>query len=297
VSRAADYHQQTKHSFNRFARSLGYLDWAAQPNPFRRYDGAAVLDLPRASLRDAIPYEALFDGTAAPAAVNPASVGEWLRCSMGLSAWKHHQAARWPLRVNPSSGNLHPTETFLVWDRRVCHYAPREHVLEVRAELAPPAETDRATLAAGVSAPTLLVGLTSIVWREAWKYGERAFRYCQHDVGHAIGALRFSAALLGWQLHLLTEWPDDDIATLLGVDRAGDFGEAEREEPECVMAVSIGPRSAGSPHPGDEPAVRAALVASARAAVWSGRANLLSPSHVEWPVIDAAVEATRRSRA
>ena len=24
----------TKHHFNRFARSLGYLDWATQPNPF-----------------------------------------------------------------------------------------------------------------------------------------------------------------------------------------------------------------------------------------------------------------------
>ena len=29
------------------------------------------------------------------------------------------------------------------------------------------------------------MALTSITWREAWKYGERAFRYCNHDVGHA----------------------------------------------------------------------------------------------------------------
>src|SRR5437660_12483691 len=33
---------------------------------------------------------------------------------------------------------------------------------------------------------SFLVGLSSIHWREAWKYGERAFRYCQHDVGHAL---------------------------------------------------------------------------------------------------------------
>jgi len=30
------------------------------------------------------------------------------------------------------------------------------------------------------------LALTSIPWREAWKYGERAFRYCQHDLGHAL---------------------------------------------------------------------------------------------------------------
>lgn len=272
MSRAADYHQQTKHSFNRFARSLGYLDWAAQPHPFRRYDGAPTLDLPRTPLRADIPYDALFDGTAPPAPLDLASVGEFLRCAMGLSAWKQHQASRWALRVNPSSGNLHPTEAYVVWEGRVCHYAPSEHVLEQRAEL--PARPGDA----------LLVGLTSILWREAWKYGERAFRYCQHDVGHAIGALRFSAALLGWRLRLLPDWTDADIGALLGVDREADYGEAEREEPECLLIVT-----AGDALPVDRPA----LVAAAHGAAWSGQANALSRSHVDWPAIDAVAEATR----
>ena len=62
--------------------------------------------------------------------------------------------------------------------------------------------------------------MTSIIWREAWKYGERAFcAYCQHDTGHAIGALRFAAAMLGWRMQLLPEWSDAQIATLLGLDR------------------------------------------------------------------------------
>ena len=26
------YHERTKHHFNRFAESLGYLDWATQPS-------------------------------------------------------------------------------------------------------------------------------------------------------------------------------------------------------------------------------------------------------------------------
>ena len=34
------YHDGTKHHFDRFARSLGYLDWASQPNPFRSFAGA-----------------------------------------------------------------------------------------------------------------------------------------------------------------------------------------------------------------------------------------------------------------
>ncbi|MEJ2229628.1 MAG: hypothetical protein P8X46_00400 [Nitrospirales bacterium] len=46
LDRVKQYHEQTKHEFNRFARSLGYLDWANQPNPFRRFNGAPLTPLP-----------------------------------------------------------------------------------------------------------------------------------------------------------------------------------------------------------------------------------------------------------
>src|SRR6187551_994231 len=29
------YHERTKHHYHRFAASLGYMDWATQPDPFR----------------------------------------------------------------------------------------------------------------------------------------------------------------------------------------------------------------------------------------------------------------------
>src|SRR2546423_12504520 len=40
-----EYHERTKHRPSRYAASLGYMDWATQPDPFRRYEGAALLDL------------------------------------------------------------------------------------------------------------------------------------------------------------------------------------------------------------------------------------------------------------
>ena len=94
------------------------------------------------------------------------------------------------LRVNPSSGNLHPTESYLIRDGRVFHYAPHEHALEERAVL-----RQEAWAAFAGSSPGL-VGLTSIHWREAWKYGERAFEG-QHDAGHAIAALELRRCLAG----------------------------------------------------------------------------------------------------
>lgn len=252
---------------------MGYLDWATQPNPFRRYEGACPIELPRTA----------FTGPAAQAPLSIDTLGEFLRCSMGLSAWKQFGASRWALRVNPSSGNLHPTEAWVVWDNRVCHYAPADHVLEQRCELGPP-------LPCNLSPDTFLVALTSIHWREAWKYGERAFRYCQHDVGHAIGALRIAAARLGWGLTLLPRWSDDDVSVLLGLDRDADYAGAEREHPDCIAVVTAGSAllSDVDPRP---------FLDAARAGVWSGIANRLSPDHVEWPIIEEVAAATRQQGA
>jgi SagB-type dehydrogenase family enzyme len=286
---ASRYHEATKHHFNRFAQSLGYLDWATQPDPFRRYDGAPVYHLPRGSTdvqhpsrveaAADVPYGSLYGPPVNPDLIDQQSLGELLRCSMGLSAWKQYGQSRWALRVNPSSGNLHPTETWIVRDGRVLHYAVREHALEERCVCQSPSS----------GSDFFLVALTSIIWREAWKYGERAFRYCQHDVGHAIAALRFAAARLGWRFELLPDWSDAQIAALLGLDRHQDYVNAEREEPECIAVVTSDPRS-GIP---DSLFYPEAVLAAVRNGSWSGSANLLSSNHVEWPLIDEVAAATR----
>ena len=279
---ARHYHDATKHDFTRFARSRGYLDWATQPDPFRRFSGAPMVELPRAPLAAGVAYDALFDGSAGRHPVDAHSIGEFLRCSMGLSAWKQYGSSRWALRVNPSSGNLHPTEAYVIWRGRVCHYAVREHALEERCVIPAAGWGDGPD-----AAPAFLVALTSIHWREAWKYGERAFRYCQHDAGHAIGALRLAAALLGWRLALLPRWSDAQLAAVLGVDRGQDYGAAELEEPECMAIVTPGdprPWMERDPSP---------LVDAATRAEWRGTANQLSPDREEWPIIDQVAEATR----
>ena len=290
-----EYHETTKHHFGRFARSRGYLDWATQPDPFRRYAGAALIALPHdqqsAGVRPLHTFSYVKGSESGSdrgidrevaALLHREAIGWFLRYAMGLSAWKAYGDTRWALRVNPSSGNLHPTEAYLVHDGRIFHYAPREHALEERAVLSYEKWTAFLQGRQG-----FLVALTSIQWREAWKYGERAFRYCQHDVGHAIAALRFSASLFGWTLRLLPEWSDEQMATLVGVDRDDDRGEAEPEHPECLALV--GPGVSWTP------GAAAALAAEARSAAWHGRANILSRGHDEWPVIEQVTKATRYS--
>jgi nitroreductase len=262
------YHDGTKHHFHAFARSLGYLDWATQPNPFRSFAGARSFPL--------APAPGAF-----PARL---PVGPVLRAALGLTAWKVFGQSRWSLRANPSSGNLHPTEAYVacgpgVIDAEraiVAHYAPDRHALELRC-----------TFEGSQSADVLIVALTSIHWREAWKYGERAFRYCQHDLGHAIAAVAIAASLEGWNTRLLPEWSSQDVGTLTGANRDADYANAEREEPACVLALARGrPASVD----------RGALLAALDRGVWSGRASRLSTDHVPWTFIDEIAAATSIGR-
>jgi SagB-type dehydrogenase family enzyme len=289
LARVHQYHDGTKHHFHRFARSTGYLDWASQPHPFRSFAGVPSFAL--APRPDAQPL---------PATGAAALVGRILRESLGLSAWKVFGDSRWSLRVNPSSGNLHPTEAYIVAGpasglsdvAAVYHYAADRHALELRAVLADAGWRDSIA-----DADTWLIALTSIHWRESWKYGERAFRYCQHDCGHAIAAIGLAAAMAGCQASLLPEWSHDDIAALTGIDRDEDYVEAEREEPAAILSIRPGSPVGARPQPGPSrgPSIirPAPLVAAARTGKWSGRASQLSEDHVRWTFIDDIAAATR----
>ncbi len=289
------YHDGTKHHFNRFARSLGYLDWASQPRPFRIYAGAPTFPLypdPVATAGQYVPrhatFDALFTPDPAPLELTAQAVGDVLRHSLGLSAWKQSGPSRWALRVNPSSGNLHPTEAYVICGAleglapgpAVYHYAPDRHALELRCALDGRVWGE----AFGARQDVCLIALTSIHWRESWKYGERAFRYCQHDLGHAMAAVSLAASLCGWRTIVRPEWPHGAIAAATGIDRDEDFTDAEREEPGCMLALSSGPQPARA-----EPALLADGIRNGR---WSGRASQLSEDHVQWTFIDDVAAAT-----
>lgn len=289
------YHERTKHHFHRFAASLGFMHWATQPNPFRRYVGTDLVRLPLPNAGCPLPYWQLYAiGTVPPEPLSVESVSLFFRYALSLTAWKRFRETTWSLRANPSSGDLHPTEGYAVLPTierlgdmaAVYHYAPREHALERRAVLDAKSWSE---LIAPFPDGSFLVGLSSVHWREAWKYGERAFRYCQHDVGHALATMRIAAAALGWRLMLLDGVGDGVVSRLLGLDRHEDFGEAEREEPEllAVVAPELSPTL---------PRGLDGVAADGGGVRWHGSANTLSPEHsIEWPVIDEVAQATRRS--
>lgn len=282
-----DYHRRTVHHLQHYAAGPETLDWDAQPSPWRHHAGAPRRWLPLTADTLAATWAEAQTGRAAPQPLTRASLGRLFELSFALTAWKQLGPDRWALRTNPSSGNLHPTEAWLLLDGAagpglpagLYHYLPREHALEHRARLAPTAD-------AGDRAPTLWIGLGTLLWREAWKYGERAFRYGQLDTGHALGALRFAAAALGWQARVVTGLGHAALAARLGLDRDADHPPGvEREEPEWLLQV--GPTVPAWP-------AATALPPQPQLHDWRGTASRLDPRPMyRWPVLDAVTLASR----
>ena len=305
------YHEQTKHEFNRYARALGYMDWANQPDPFRRYEGAPLYALPLLAAGDepvAPSYESLFSSQPVPPQpVTLNSLSRFFEYGLSITAWKEYGGNRWALRSNPSSGNLHPTEGYLLIRETaglplkpgLYHYASKEHGLEHRGHGSNEAIE---ALLHPFPAQSFFVGLSSIHWRETWKYGERAFRYCQHDVGHALGTLRIAGAALGWRVFLLAGLDDRTIGALLGLNRLHEFEQAEPELPELLCVVCPVPTPLPPlppPYKGGERrasiplVIDQAIVEHWEHGDWQGKANRLSRDNpVPWEIIDDVTKAS-----
>ncbi len=263
------YHHATKHSYYSVRATAHFLDWRNQPDPFRVYQGARVAPLERrpASL-DAGTFETI--ASLAKGSTSREGKGEhagrldarWLSRllwhSMAISAWKQvpQTGFRYSLRVNPSSGNLHPTETHLALrgfeglEDGLYHYRARTHALEQRGrgdwvrELACALELE-------VETAPLILALTSVLWREAWKYRDRAYRYCCHDLGHALMSLLLAAQVLGLHGGVVAHFSDLRLARTLGLAPSDEsdeaplaflvFGNMAGPRPSSLKAAQLAP--------------------------------------------------------
>ena len=248
------------------------------PDPFRHYEGVPVVDLPADPPIPETPALEVLEGVsgATPAGDGPTFLSQLLFYSAAISASKRVPSTgyRYALRVNPSSGNLHPTEFHFLtrglkeWPDGLYHYRPSAHMAERRAL------GDLEMKLAGSSAPIVFV-LTSIAWREAWKYRDRAYRYCLHDIGHAWQALALAARAIGCDSFAAGHFPDDEVAQFCRLH--------EDEWPMLIVELRGGSIPVREPDAGET--------------VWyGGNANQLSSETIAYPRIDAIHCATKLCR-
>jgi SagB-type dehydrogenase family enzyme len=258
------YHQSTKHTYHSVRMNAHYLDWSNQPGAFRTYDGAPGIALPPdpgfpnvgtfAAMAALSGGAKSFGGNSgAPEQIIPdlGWLSRFLWHSMAVSAWKKAPGGghRYSLRVNPSSGNLHPTETYLALrgftgiGDGLYHYRADRHALELRSPGAWTGQLSQSLEIPWAAQSQLIVGLTSIFWREAWKYRDRAYRYCCHDLGHATMSLLLAARALGVAGGAVAHFGDLRMTGALGLT-GGD---------EAPMAFLVFPSGNSFAPPAEQP--------------------------------------------
>ena len=235
-----EYHKFTKHTVKKLTSSGHFLDWANQPEPFLTYTDATRIELSRKISDPATGYGELVkkflvglqdnnQGDLVDLRLEESDefISNLLFFGTAISAWKQVKGTdnKWALRVNASSGNLHPTETSVIigdtdlfssLNPGLYHYSVLDHALEKRIEGDILPEIWK-QLGYSIAPPPVLLCVSSIFWREAWKYRDRAFRYCHLDLGHALASLTLSASLSGWQSFILSLFVDQDMVNLLGM--------------------------------------------------------------------------------
>ena len=172
------YHEETKHSYASVREHPNRLSWEDQPSVFKQYPETYTRY--RFDLED--------------------DEERFLYHIAGINAKKSYPGVEYYLRMNPSAGALYPNEIYL----------------QIRGVEGKPDGIYHYDVAA--SALTLLVALkeneglepylgyreqmqgylflvSSVYWRSAWKYKNRAFRYCLLDAGHILGAIEAAALL------------------------------------------------------------------------------------------------------
>ncbi|MCP4523640.1 MAG: SagB/ThcOx family dehydrogenase [Candidatus Gracilibacteria bacterium] len=280
------YHNETKHSQQRYAKSLGYMDWATQPNPYRSYSNTKKVKLPLSFDNKTFEYSQIFlqeknKDIVAPLCIQ--AISQFFQFSLGLAAIKEYGDQSWALRCNASSGNLQPSEAYIISkdiqgiEDGLYHYGPQEHHLE---------QLSSAKQSLTLPKNSFLLSLSSIVWREAWKYGERSWRYTQLDCGHALRALEISALILGWKIEVVNT-TDTQLLNLIGFDQLDRFVSQERELSDMLLVISLDEDYSSNIDQINIKDIRKSLEDK-----YQGIANQLSNSWHKWDILEKIEDAS-----
>jgi SagB-type dehydrogenase family enzyme len=172
------YHVLTRHSWESVRKNPNPLAWEKQPIPFKIYNNF----LQMIKLDDANPLHRFIY-----------RIG-------GITAKKVYPGVEYYLRTIPSAGALYPVECYFQarevegFEDGIYHFDVRNSAVKLLHRLAPD-EGVEVHFEDNRQIRGLLFLLSTVYYRSAWKYRERAFRYCLLDCGHAHGTIEASAWL------------------------------------------------------------------------------------------------------
>jgi SagB-type dehydrogenase family enzyme len=148
----------------------------------------------------------------------------WLLwCTQGV---KRVEGSYATMRTVPSAGARHALETYLLVNRvqglepGLYRFLALEHELVLlRAGGAAAEEVTAACLGQGmVTASAATFVWVAAVYRMAWRYGQRGYRYLHLDAGHVCQNLYLAAEAIDGGVCAIAAFSDEDMSRVLDLD-------------------------------------------------------------------------------
>ncbi len=235
------YHEATKHSPASVRARGHYLDWDNRPLSFKVYTDLERIPLPEDIPSLDVAALAAIGVTSVPGPTPGPDVPALARLLV-LGAGVHHtktfgDGEVLSFRNYASAGALYPVEVYVGCadlpglPAGVYHFDPQGPSLTrlregdhrghlVRAAAGEPA----------VGRAPVVLALTGIPWRTAWKYTERGYRHLFWDAGMILANVLALAASALLPVRVVLGFADAEVSALLGL-------EERREFPLCMVAI------------------------------------------------------------
>jgi len=250
------YHEETKYHEARMGKFQRPLDWGAQPTPYKEYHSEKKIDL--------IPYLPFqnnpFTGEPLPPAKEqggyPFGIGEISRLlyfTNGVTGLLQYPTGQTlTLRAAPTAGGLYPTEMYVairglsVLENGIYNFQVKDHSLVPVWEGDFWEEFERYCMRhEAIANANLLVIMTAVYQRSAWRYQERAYRRILLDTGHILGNLVVYAPEEGFTPFPIGGFLDSSLNRLLFLDEAEEgvlavvaLPQSEKIHPEEIRPTS-----------------------------------------------------------
>jgi SagB-type dehydrogenase family enzyme len=223
------FHEITKHSYTSVRSSPHFLDWNTKPLLYKIYPDAAAIALPRDFKLSQVPalHAILHEPSSqsVPRRIGLENLTHLLFSAGGLTRKNRVGGEEYYFRAAASAGALYPIEIYLAagdvegLEPALYHFSPADLKLRLlrrgdwRAFI-----TDSAGNRLELYNTPAIMLLTSIFWRSTWKYRARGYRYCFWDAGMVLANLAAAASAEEIAVSLITNFVDEDLESLLGVD-------------------------------------------------------------------------------
>ena len=234
IKTSFQYHHHT--SYDRHKMTGHYLDWKNQPVVYKEYPGVDPILLSTDLGLPEIKISSLLKETGTSHMTHEMDVEKLsliLRLTYSLTAKTHYSGSDFYYRSVASAGALYPTEIYVSTDGvhglkdGLYHFAIHRHGLSTIRTQELSHHIVSITKTPDNRTPILTFFLTAILFRSAWKYRDRSYRYHLLDTGHVAENLILAMRALKLRFHLSYDFDDGKVNHLLGLN----------EEKEIALAV------------------------------------------------------------